>query len=163
MSKKLAISLSILISTVGLLTAASDFSYFPNGEGITVTGYLGAPTDRFIIPAMIDGLAVTEIGASVFENTWGFFDTLIEVDIPDSVVRIGESAFFSCHGISQIRLPRNLKEIGYGAVSFTGLTEIIIPQSVTLIERGAFRLPEFGGISGFKSEPILQQLWRCSI
>ena len=60
------------------------------------------------------------------------------VTIPDSVTSIGSCAFYGRAGLTNIALPSGLKTIPVLAFSYTGLTEIDIPNSVTTIEREAF-------------------------
>ncbi|MCL2061094.1 MAG: leucine-rich repeat protein [Firmicutes bacterium] len=54
--------------------------------------------------------------------------------IPDSVTRIGESAFGSCAGLTSITIPDSVTQIERHAFyDCTGLTSITIPNSVTTI------------------------------
>ena len=60
--------------------------------------------------------------------------------IPDSVTKIGDSAFFVCKGLTSIVIPDSVTEIGdYAFYSCTGLTDIVIPDSVTEIRNSAFK------------------------
>ena len=55
--------------------------------------------------------------------------------IPDSVVKIGISAFSGCSGLTSITIPNSVKEIERDAFIFcSGLTSITIPDSVTSID-----------------------------
>lgn len=59
--------------------------------------------------------------------------------IPDSVEVIEAGAFSNCHYLKEIRLPKNLKKIGWKA--FEGcvrLEKIEIPESITRIEKRTF-------------------------
>ena len=88
-----------------------------------------------IIPAEYNGLPVTEIAYTGFYNYAG----LKSITIPDSVMRIGDSAFVGCGGLTSIILPDNLAEIGYSAfASCSNLASILIPDSVMEIYQGAF-------------------------
>ena len=61
--------------------------------------------------------------------------------IPESVTRIGDSAFAFCTGLTSIIIPSSVTSIGGGAfIGCTGLTSIIIPKNVKTIEDVAFKL-----------------------
>ena len=71
------------------------------------------------------------------EGTTG--NAIEEVIIPDSVARIGDSAFSGCTGIVNVDIPNNIKEIGYGAFqNCKYLTSIDIPKNVSEIGDSAF-------------------------
>ena len=59
--------------------------------------------------------------------------------IPNSVTRIGDSAFEDCTGLTSITIPNSVTSIeGKTFFGCTGLTSITIPNSVTRIGDGAF-------------------------
>lgn len=101
--------------------------------------------------------SVVEIGDAAFMSC----DELTDVDIPESVTKIGNYAFSWCSKLSNVFLPPHLKRIerstfsgckmmksvdlpcslvfiGEGAFEFSGLEALVIPNSVTTIEDGAF-------------------------
>ena len=55
-----------------------------------------------------------------------------------SVTSIGNSAFYSCDGLTSIEIPNSVTSIGNSAFSYSGLTSIEIPNSVTSIGNEAF-------------------------
>lgn len=63
---------------------------------------------------------------------------LHDVLLPDTVEHIGGGTFAGCNGLEKITLPKNLQTIGQYAFFDTGLTEIIIPDSVESIGYCAF-------------------------
>ncbi len=90
----------------------THFDYVVNADGqtVTVTGALDN-TSEFDIPETIGGYTVTSIGKAAFRN--------------------------ATH-ITGITLPYTLTEISGRAFQNTGLTSIIIPQSVTIVDYSAF-------------------------
>ena len=87
------------------------------------------------IPAVIDGLPVTEISDKAFMEC----RALRRVKIPDSVTAIGNSAFRGCSQLEEITLSRNIISIGKEAFRICPkLTQLTIPAGVTRIESSAF-------------------------
>jgi len=68
----------------------AQFHYTANDDGITITGYTGT-SGVVTIPDAIDGLPVTSIGDSAFEDCWN----LTSVAIPSSVTSIGDNVFYA--------------------------------------------------------------------
>lgn len=65
-------------------------------------------------------------------------EKLTEVDIPGTVVQIGDGAFAGC-GLKNITIPSGVKAIGKGAFSgCDDLTDVIIPSGVARIGEQAF-------------------------
>ena len=91
----------------------------------------------------------TEIAPSAFANC----SNLKQVTIPDSVKKIGSSAFYECRSLTSIgnklgnSLPDNLTEIGSSAFSRTGLTNISIPGSVETIGDSAFSYSDLKSVN----------------
>ncbi len=59
---------------------------------------------------------------------------LTEIKFPESLVSIDGGAFWGCKSLKEIELPRYLIHVGQNAFLDTGLTEIVIPDSVTSID-----------------------------
>jgi len=99
---------------------------FP-GESATIRidAYLG-DSATVEIPATIEGLSVTAIGDSAFENC----TSLVSVTIPDSVRSIGDAAFFNCPLLADVTLHSSYLEF-IGDWAFAGcesLALIILPN-----------------------------------
>lgn len=72
-----------------------------------ITGYTGKD-DKIVIPSEINGLTVSEIAyKAFFEN-----EDVVSVTIPDTVQKIGESAFCGCCCLSELIIPETVEEIG---------------------------------------------------
>ncbi len=78
---------------------------------------------------------VISIGDFAFESCTG----LTNVAIPSSVTSIGRYSFSSCTSLISVAIPNSVTSIGHSAFSdCTGLTSVSIPDSVTSIGDGAF-------------------------
>jgi len=73
-------------------------TYTTNAGAITITGYIGSdigPGSALTIPASINGLPVTSIGADAFD----FCTNLMSLTIPGSVTNVGDGAFENCSNL----------------------------------------------------------------
>lgn len=71
--------------------------------------------------------------------TFGGFEDLIQVTIPEGVTTIDSSAFFWCSSLSSITIPESVTAIGIHAFDgCSSLTSITIPEGVTAIDINAF-------------------------
>ena len=77
---------------------------------------------------------VTVIGPAAFEKC----TSLQSAELPDSLVQICHSVFLECTSLSSISLPEGLEKIGTSAFAGSGITEISIPQSITVIPMNCF-------------------------
>ena len=135
---------------------ASGFQYTIDDGQVIITGYNGDKTD-IVIPSTIEGLPVTGIAEDAF-----FAGNLVSVVIPESVVSIGDYAFFQCENLVSIVISKGVISIGKkaffqcwslssvvipeGVISISeytfwdclNLVTVVIPKSVTSIGEGAF-------------------------
>ena len=142
MKKTLSIilSLSILLSilplkmTMAVAAEYKGFTYTVADNEVTITGGDKSLTN-ISIPAEIDGLPVTAIGARAFSN----YQQIQNVIIPDTVTSIGESCFDNCGKLKTVKLSGNITKIpNYIFSQCSDLTEINIPENVTEIGNCAF-------------------------
>ena len=89
---------------------------------------------ELVIPEKLDGHTVTSIGnGSMGDN--GFK----RVVIPDTVTRIGDSAFAFCQYLESVVIPDSVTEIGQKAFIYCfALADLTLPDSVTKIGDKAF-------------------------
>ena len=111
---------------------ADSLNYEERGGGAVITGWDGEGTE-LTVPAALGGLPVTAIGAGAFEES-----DLQRITLPDSLKRIGDRAFFGCAGLKEITIPDGCEEIGESAFEGCNLSAVRLPDSVTVLGKGAF-------------------------
>ncbi len=75
---------------------------------------------------------VKRIGVSAFENC----DSLTSVSIPDGVTEIGEKAFYDCDNLLSLKIPVSVKDIGYLAFYRTAWQNDVEEKSDLVIVNG---------------------------
>lgn len=98
-------------------------------NNLEMIGYVGREKEIRIPRTFISldgvGYEVREIGDHAFTDS-----ALEKVVLPDTITKIGASAFSSCHNLTSIVLPQDIKEIGdhafSGCWSLTG--DMILPD-----------------------------------
>ncbi|MGD0744937.1 MAG: leucine-rich repeat protein [Verrucomicrobiota bacterium] len=83
----------------------AQFTFTTNNGAITITKYTGS-SGVVTIPGAIKGLPVTRIGNRAFSGT-----RVTQVLIPDSVIEIGQRAFFRCALLTNVTLGSNVASI----------------------------------------------------
>ena len=69
-----------------------------------------------------------------------FYNSLYSITIPNSVISIGDEAFYNCRALTSITIPESVLEIGSAAFQWcNNLTSINIPESVTSIKNKTFQ------------------------
>ena len=110
-----------------------QFTYQVTGGAVVITGYTGAGGAE-TIPASMDGLPVTTIGAGAFANC----TALTSLSIPDSVIAIGNSAFTGCTGLTSLTLPGSVAAIGDSAFANCTQLEAVYALGSATLGSGAF-------------------------
>ena len=84
---------------------------------------------------------VTKIDSAFGGGNIGYhFTEMIEINIPDGVVTIGDDTFFDCTSLSSITIPDSVTSIGSSAFKeCSSLSSVTIPDSVTSIGYSAFQ------------------------
>lgn len=133
------------VFTLSTAEAKPIWNYKKLEDGTTqITNYKGEATE-IEIPYAIGKSVVTVIGGYAFSpdseratNTKAR-RKISKVILPESILRIGDSAFRNCKSLAEIKLPSGLIEIGANA--FRGcraLTNITIPDNVAQIGENVF-------------------------
>ncbi|MDE6182467.1 MAG: leucine-rich repeat protein, partial [Eubacteriales bacterium] len=105
-----------------------------NGE-ITITGPIDKNLTSCVIDKEIDGKLVTKIASNAFEDC----SSLESIEIPDSLITIGDRAFGNCSSLKRIVIPNSVTTIGiYAFENCEQLLTVILPQNLMSIEYGTF-------------------------
>ena len=111
----LLLAIAMLLSALpfaGITASAyqgGDFYYRLLADGTAViTSYYDDYAEYIIIPSEIDGYTVTGIGDSAF--AWN--DSLVGIELPDTLTSIGSSAFFGCESLTLVDIPDSVMSIG---------------------------------------------------
>ena len=130
---------------------SEGLEFFSNGDGTCSVSGIGTCTDTEIRipPVSPAGDVVTGIGAHAFPVR----DNITSITIPETVIKISESAFYVCSGLTDIKVDKNNKayqSVDGNLYSKDGTVliryamgktekEFAIPDGVTSIDRSAFR------------------------
>lgn len=87
--------------------SALNFTYTVNGNGVSITGYIGS-SSHVTIPEMINGKSVTIIGYGAFYDCYN----LTTITIPNQVTSISDEAFAGCSSLTRIIIPGSVTSIG---------------------------------------------------
>lgn len=79
-----------------------------NTRQVYIKDYNGSEK-KAVIPASIDGIAVTKIDDGAFTNC----HTLTSVVIPDGLLSIGICSFAGCNNLKSVIIPNSVSQIGY--------------------------------------------------
>ena len=121
------------------ITGSGEWSYFNLeirdivkevviGEGITAVG-----SDAFMFCKKLERVTIKGKIPEINDYTFCNCVNLKSITLPDSVESIGYRAFEGCKELKSITLPEGLKSIGWFAFLSSGLTSIVIPDSVNTI------------------------------
>jgi len=130
---------------LSLSPVCAQYLYTTENGQITIDEYVG-PGGAVTVPATMDGLAVTRIGASAFQETH-----VTSVSIPATVVEIGDLAFACCASLTSISVDSINPAFSADAGTLFNKNKSVliqypagkggtfsIPNSVTRIGMGAF-------------------------
>lgn len=118
-----------------------QFSYTLSDGKATITKLLftvttnGIEQTDLIIPSTIDGYTVIKIGDSAIKR----FDSLENIELPNSITMIGNNAFEYCTNLVSIEFPQSLVSIGDNAFhNCNNMSEVVFSDNITNIGNYAF-------------------------
>ncbi len=118
---------------------SGDYTYDTTaGGGAVIIDYAGAETGVLTVPGSFENEGVTypvvAIGRNAFEKA-----TATEINLPETVKKIGIYAFYNCKNLTKTNLPEGIKVIEpYTYAGCSNMSEITIPESVVYIGDYAF-------------------------
>ena len=71
-------------------------------------------------------------------NAFNTCTGLITINLPANLEEIGLRAFANCSSLKEVIVPEGVTVLNYGVFSYSGLQEVSLPESLTLIEERAF-------------------------
>ena len=112
------------------------FEFEMNHDGLRITRYTGPDSiTKVVVPAIIDGQSVTEIGEWAFYQKVG----IQSVELPWTLKVIGEEAFRDCFNLRRINIPEGLTAILHAGFKMCiRLKPLVLPQSLERIGEEAF-------------------------
>ena len=128
----------LTIYGIGNMTDYGRYEKNAAGEGIGLDGYLTkAPWGTFwnVMKEVKIGYGIIYLGTYTFQSC----TTIESIQLPETLLRIGESAIDRTINLKELELPPNLREIGqWGIHRCDSLEKIIIPGSVTFCDDNSF-------------------------
>lgn len=107
-----------------------------NGEAYKVVTLDRAQGGKLLIPSVVEGKPVVEIGVQCFKDC----KKLTSVVLPDTVEKIGTAAFSNCENLKRVRLPYYLKTLDTNAFGYcSSLTKITLPPNLEEVGPGIFK------------------------
>ncbi|CAN2230089.1 Listeria/Bacterioides repeat [Candidatus Nanopelagicaceae bacterium] len=137
----------VVTTNIGSVTKTNGFTYLSAVAcGTSGNFYIGANQVTHSVScvgSIVIPEGVTSIATAAFCNNNGSCyltgSALGAITLPSTLLTIGQWAFMSSNAASvSITLPSSLTTIGYQSFTYTGITSIVIPKSVTKIAGAAF-------------------------
>lgn len=111
---------------------ADNETYSAAGECLIETA-----TDTLVL-----GCAASDIPATVTKiGDYAFFgcDRLTDIDLPEGLLSIGDSAFYGCTALQNVTLPASLETLDrYAFADCKAFTEVMLPEKIVSIAESAF-------------------------
>ena len=147
MKRKMFALLLALVMVLGLAAAASaaedritsgDWEYRLSDGKAVLCRYLGSDTE-VIVPASIDGYAVSEVGPDVFCAFTAVKDTMTSVVLSEGIELINTNAFKGCTALEWVYIPGTVRYIGtYAFYDCTSLYDVYLEEGLQTISAFAF-------------------------
>ena len=114
---------------------AGDFKYkqLEDGESCQIVRYIGIDED-VSVPDQLKGLTVKALYMTFSDNS-----LLETVELPETIEKIDNMAFWKCVGLKHLEIPEGVTEIG--RCSFGGCTSlesIVLPESLENVDEMVF-------------------------
>ncbi|WP_303834273.1 leucine-rich repeat protein [Ruminococcus flavefaciens] len=121
-----SLPINVMEASAADTLVSGDYQYCTDDKGAVIKKYTGTAAE-VKVPAELDGNKVYAISEYAFQKN----DSIISVTFPDSLKKIGGSAFNSCKALKSVTFNEGLESMGSYAFSGTALTEVSIPTTLT--------------------------------
>ncbi len=112
---------------------------YNNWENDNYNGVLYIGKNLIKVKETLSGWYYVNAGTvTIADDAVAHCQNLTNVYLPDSIKNIGDYAFSDCGNLHYINLPDGIEKIGRGTFGSSGINNISIPDSVTIIDSGAF-------------------------
>lgn len=119
-----------------------DYTIVQKTDGYYISHFNGFEEPEMTIPSLIDGKRIIGVAEYAFKGC----ASVEKINLSDGIEIIEDGAFAKCSALRQVCFPQTLRIIGSGqalglgdgAFACTGLTELIIPDSVVFIGSYSF-------------------------
>ena len=102
-------------------------------SGVSVIG-----NHAFWMMKTIEEVVIPEGVVKIKNDAFRWCANIKKVSFPESLEHIDKAAFYGCPRLSRVDFPKSLKFIGDMSFGFTGIKNIIVPETVEYISSTAF-------------------------
>jgi hypothetical protein len=106
--------------------ATPEYSIATDAAGVSTLAAYGGTARDVVVPSSVGSVTPTVIGKLAYWNRY-----ITSVKIPDTIIRIEDSAF-SSNSLTEITIPSSVKYIGYQAFNGNPLQRITIGEAVPM-------------------------------
>lgn len=122
---------SMTIPKTVTIFGKSIFSWCEKLENIELPDNMNSiPSDMFSLCESLKSIEIPENVKNLGDSSLYGCKNIAEIQLPKNLERIGEQCFYNCEKIESIEIPDTVTEIGSAAFGGTGITKLIIPESV---------------------------------
>lgn len=106
--------------------------YIMNGEAYAVS--FDNSLSNVVIPATVEGCPVVELRSTFYDST-----ALVSVDLPNTLRKISDKAFYNCKNLLTVSVPESVTELGaYVFFNASSLTDIDLHNGIIKVGRELF-------------------------
>lgn len=105
---------------------------------VSIEKFVGKEEQEMRVPSEIDGKRIIGMGGSIFAEC----EEVRKIIISEGIQYLGRETFYKCRSLREIKLPSTLYQLGSGVFSYTAISDIELPDSLTSLPDGAFRFCE---------------------
>jgi hypothetical protein len=122
------------ISEKSYFSEYGQFIYIENIKNISIKRWKNNEKHikKMVIPDKINGKPVVSIGKKAFENSY-----FGELEIPDSVIKVGDEVFAGSELLEKVKLSSNLTKLNKELFCCCNIYSIVIPNKIKVIKFGA--------------------------